>query len=74
LTLGSEKLLNFVRTADTYPDCARELPNVVAEIKRIFEPSEIRVYLDNVHRVGAEGHACTNEESSPFLVESLHGS
>ena len=36
-----------------------KLSNFVAEIKRIFEPTEIRVYLDNVRRVGAEGHACT---------------
>ena len=54
--------LHFVRAVDERPEFAQELRNLVAEIKRIFEPSEIRVYLDNVGRVGAKGHACTDEQ------------
>lgn len=54
--------MNFVRASDQHPECAAELPKFVAEIKRIFEPHEIRGYLENIRRVGALGHVCTDEE------------
>jgi hypothetical protein len=57
-----EKLVNFVRAANTHPEFARELPNFVAEVKVIFSPSELRLYFDTVKRVGVEGHVMTDEE------------
>lgn len=64
--LIGEKLLNFVRTSDTHREFAAELPAFVAEIKRIFEPWEIREHLENIRRVGAFGHVCTDEEVEVF--------
>jgi len=60
--LIGEKLVNFVRASDTRPDFAAELQHCVAEVKRIFEPHEIREYLENVRRIGAMGHVATDEE------------
>ena len=62
--LIGEKLLHFVRASNTRPGFARELPDFIAEIKRIFTPSEIRVYLDTVKHVGAAGHVMTDERGS----------
>ncbi len=60
--LIGEKLVNFVRASDTHPEFAAELPNFVAEVKQIFEPHEIREYLEDVRRIGAMGHVATDEE------------
>ncbi len=60
--LIGEKLVNFVRASDTHPEFAVELPHFVAEVKRIFEPHELRDYLENVRRIGAMGHVATDEE------------
>ncbi|MBI4563464.1 MAG: hypothetical protein HY716_02060 [Planctomycetes bacterium] len=60
--LIGEKLVNFIRASDTRPEFSAELPNFVAEVKLIFEPHEIRGYLENVRRIGAMGHVATDEE------------
>jgi len=60
--LIGEKLVNFVRASDTHPEFAQELPNFVAEIKRIFGPQEIQGYLQNIRRVGPTAHIGTDEE------------
>lgn len=59
--LIGEKLLNFLRAADEDAAFAAELPRFVAEIKQIFERTEIEAYLDTVHRVGALGHVSSDE-------------
>ncbi len=64
--LIGEKLVNFVRASDQHPEFAAELPNFVAQVKRIFEPYDIREYLGNIRRVGALGHVCTEEEIEVF--------
>jgi len=64
--LIGEKLVNFLRASDTRPEFAAELPNFVAEVKRIFEPREIREYLENIRWVGAFGHVCSDEEVEVF--------
>ncbi len=64
--LIGEKLVNFVQEADGDPDWARELPQFIAEIKRIFSPTEIQDYLDNIRRTGTMGHACTEPEFELF--------
>ena len=60
--LIGEKLVNFVRASDTRPGFAAERPNFVAEVKRMFEPHEIREYLENIRRIGAMGHVASDEE------------
>ncbi len=64
--LIGEKFMNFVKVADQYPEWAAELPAFAAGIKRIFPPGEIQEYLNNVRRVGALGHTCTDEEYEVF--------
>ncbi len=64
--LIGEKLLNFVRTAERYPEFEEELPGFVAEIKSLFQPWEIAEYLENISRVGALGHVCTDKEYADF--------
>jgi len=59
--LIGEKFLNFLRAADQDPDFAGEVTAFVEEIKAIFQPSEIRAYLEGVERVGPLGHVCDDE-------------
>jgi hypothetical protein len=59
--LIGEKFLNFLEASDQHPEFAAELPSFVAEVKQIFEPAEIRAYLDGVRRVGALGHTASDE-------------
>ncbi len=59
--LIGEKFLNFLEVADQDPLWAAEVPAFVAAIKEIFEPDEIRAYMNRVHRVGALGHTATDE-------------
>ncbi len=68
--LVGEKLVDFVRAAATRPEFAAELPRFVAEIRDIFEPYELLVYLDSVRRIGALGHTCSDEG---FKVLREHG-
>jgi hypothetical protein len=63
-TLGyliGEKFLNFLEASDGRPEFAAELPQFVAAIKEIFEPGEIRAYLNGTRRVGALGHIASDE-------------
>jgi len=60
--LIGEKLLTFLRTSETEPDFASEVPAFVARIREDFEPHELRTYLGNVQRVGACGHTMAGEE------------
>ena len=54
--LIGEKFLNFLQASDGHPEFAAELPRSVEQIKQIFDPGEIRAYLDGARRVGALGH------------------
>ena len=60
--LIGEKLLSFVEESDTRPEFAAELPSFVAAVREIFEPHEIRVYLENVQRIGMAGHVCNDAQ------------
>lgn len=64
--LIGEKLLNFIRTSDNDPLFAKELPKFVSEIKSIFQPLEIREYLENVRRVGVLGHVMSDDSFESF--------
>lgn len=60
--LIGEKLLNYVEAAETRQEFSQELPDFVAEIQDIFDPEELRAYLDGVRRVGAPGHIMNDED------------
>lgn len=60
--LIGEKLVDFVRLADTRPEFASELPAFVAEVRRIFAPEEIDAYLSRIRRVGPLAHIMTEEK------------
>ena len=55
-----EKFLNFLEAAGENAAFAAELPRFVEEVKRIFEPAEIRVPGWGSPR-RALGHVCGNE-------------
>ena len=48
--LIGEKLFNFVAASEQDPLFAQELADFVAEIRRLFTPSEIRAYLGHLER------------------------
>jgi len=48
--LVGEKLMTFAETASTRSEFARELPSFVAEIRRMFDADEIRLYLEHLKR------------------------
>ena len=48
--LIGEKLFTFVTASEQNPDFAAELPAFVTTIRRLFEPGEIREYLDHLER------------------------
>ena len=61
--LVDTKLANLVRAASTDPDLARDLPEVVAEARRTFDPEELRAHLD-----AAEGDAGTLDRLRALLL------
>ena len=52
--LIGEKLMIYAETAVTHSEFARELPRFVAEVRRIFEPTEISLYVDHLDRMAAQ--------------------
>ncbi len=60
--LVGEKLLKFIRAADEDADFAAELPAFVARVRELFEPHELRGYLDSVRHIGAVGHTMTDDQ------------
>jgi len=60
--LIGEKFYYFVQMADQNDDFKKELPKFVDKIKEIFDPWEIRSYLENITRFGALGHVMSDEQ------------
>ena len=46
----AEKLLNFASAAAQYPEFARELPQFVSEVRRVFTPQEILTHVARIER------------------------
>ena len=57
--LVGEKLLNYIRAADSDPSWAVNVPLFAAEIKRIFTAEELRTYFATTTRVGPAAHVAT---------------
>ena len=60
--LVGEKLLNYIRAADSDPSWEANVPKFAAEIRRIFTNEELHTYFATTRRVGAVGHVCTEEQ------------
>jgi hypothetical protein len=61
-----EKLLNFASAASTHPECARELPGFVSEVRRMFTPDEIAAHLAQIERAQAEKDVEVVDEDDPL--------
>ena len=59
--LIGEKLLNFLEVAETNREWRDAIPAFVAEIKAIFETWKLAEFLNTPRRLGALGHATTEE-------------
>jgi len=62
--LVGEKLLRFMQVSQDRPDFADELPEFIAEIKRIFAPHEISKVFDDLQarRVANPANAFSSDE------------
>jgi hypothetical protein len=52
--LIDEKLMTYAETAARRAEFARELPSFFAEIRSIFSPEEIRLYLEHLERIDSQ--------------------
>ena len=59
--LIGEKFLNYLESAEKDSTWRHAIPEFVAEIKSIFEPWQLAEFLDTPRRLGALGHASTEE-------------
>jgi hypothetical protein len=66
--LIGEKLVEFLRAAETRPEWREQVPMYVAEIQQIFSPEELQRYFDNVRRIGPLGHVMTDERFEEFYA------
>ena len=57
-----EKLMTYAETAATRPEFARELPRFVAEMRSMFSPEELRIYLEHLERMQAQDDDAGREE------------
>jgi hypothetical protein len=73
--LIGEKFLNYLEASDEDAAFAVKLPRFIEEIRQIFEPTEIRAYLDGVRRVGALGPCapmtCTKRCETPARCQRI---
>jgi hypothetical protein len=67
--LIGEKFLNFLEWAETDRDWREAIPAFVTEIKAIFEPWQLADVLNTPRRLGALGHASSEEGHRLLLAE-----
>lgn len=68
--LVAEKLVNFAKAARQHPEFARELPQFVAEVRRIFAPSELADQFIKLERMREMQLVDAEAESDDVLGES----
>ena len=56
--LVGEKLLNYIRAADSDPSWEANVPKFAAEIRKIFTDEELQAYFATATRIGVTGHVC----------------
>jgi hypothetical protein len=64
--LIGEKLVEFLRMAETRLEWREQVPMFAAEIKQLFSPEELQRYFDNVRRIGPLGHVMTDQQFEEF--------
>ena len=60
--LVGEKLMSFAGAASRHPEFARELPQFVSEVRRMFTPDEIGAQLAQIERSQNESNVDVLEE------------
>ena len=60
--LVGEKLLNYIRAADSDPSWEANVPKCAAEIRQIFTDDELQAYFATTTRIGVAGHVCTEAQ------------
>jgi hypothetical protein len=60
--LVGEKLLNYIRAADSDSSWQANVPKFAAEIHQIFSDEELQAYFATATRIGVTGHVCTEEQ------------
>src|ERR1700732_1408442 len=68
--LVGEKLMSFASAASRHPDFARELPQFVSEVRRMFTPDEIGAQLAQIERSQNERNVDVLEDDD-LLREGL---
>ena len=59
--LLAEKFLHFLEVAETDREWRQAIPAFVAELEAMFEPWQLAEFLNTPRRLGALGHASTEE-------------
>ena len=62
---GSKKLLNFAEAAAQHPEFARELPQFVSRVRRMFTAEELQVHLARIERERRENDLAAIEDDEP---------
>ena len=60
--LVGEKFLNYLQASETRPEFAAEVPKFAGRVKEIFEPHEIRKFLE----AAAKERTADTDEDWPF--------
>ena len=64
--LIGEKFLNFLEVAENGGQWRKAIPEFVAEINALFEPSQLSEFLNTPRRLSALGHAASEEAYNMF--------
>ena len=64
--LIGEKFLNFLEVAESNNEWREAIPEFVAAIKSLFEPWKLAQFLKTPRRLGALGHAASEEAHRMF--------
>jgi hypothetical protein len=67
--LIGEKFLNFLEVAETDGRWRQAIPASVAEIKTLFEPSQLNGFLNTPRRLGTLGHVADDETHRMLRAE-----
>lgn len=64
----AEKLLNFASAAAQHPEFARELPQFVSEVRRVFTPQEILTHLARIERERSDKSINTDDDDELISI------
>ena len=64
--LIGEKFINAIGDSTRYPEIAQDLPAFATEIRSVFALEELQQWFATTRRIGALGHAMSDEEFEVF--------